>query len=309
MTDIIGIDIGATNIRVALASDSGNILKLYSEKTDRLNLMEQIYGKIDALGDFAGIGISSMGPLNSRTGMILNPPNIDVSNVKIVELLKKRYGKRCYLLNDCVAAVLAEKAFGEGKEFENLVYVTLSTGIGCGAIVDGRIILGKDGNAHEVGHFVVDSESKIKCNCGGYGHWECYCSGKNMPKFARYLLETDYKQEKTALRDAKDGLTSELLFKLAESDKVASEIIDRIGRINAAEIESIVNAYDPELITIGGAVALNNEGRIMKPILDHIKEYRYLRRPKIAITPLGNKIGICGAVAGFLYFDGKGILD
>lgn len=309
MKKIVGMDIGATNLRIALMQEDGKILSQSSEKTDSKRLMEQIYCKLDTYGDFEGIGIASVGPLDSRKGIITNPPNIDIKDLHIIELLNKKYGKPAYLLNDCVAAVLAEKQFGMGKEVENLVYITLSTGIGCGVIADNRVILGKDGNAHEVGHYIVDTESTLKCGCGSYGHWEAYCAGKNIPQFAKFLLGSDYKGKETVLNNGTVvDLTSEKLFQLANTDVVAKEIVERVGKINAIEVAAIINAYDPELITIGGSVATNNEKWLMEALEKHVKNYTINRMPRISMTPLGSDIGIYGGVAGFLYFNGKGIL-
>ncbi len=301
MTLIAGIDIGATNLRTALVTDSGEILESHSEKTDAKNLMEQIYAKLDSFKDFAGIGIASVGPLNSKKGIITNPPNIEIRNLEITKMLEGRYGKRCYLFNDCVAAVLGEQRFGAGRSVENLVYLTLSTGIGCGVIADNRVILGKDGNAHEVGHYAVDLESELKCGCGSNGHWEAYCSGKNIPSFAKYLLNKKYAGRKTLLSGTEDRLTAQTLFEMAKTDEVASEIIGEIGRINAVQVANIINSYDPELITIGGSVALNNSEAILGPILEHVKRHAINRLPDIKITPLGKDAGIYGAAAGFIY--------
>ena len=91
-------------------------------------------------------------------------------------------------------------------------------------------------------------------------------------------------------------------------EKVAKEIIGRVGKINAIEIANIINAYDPELVTIGGSVATNNQEWLLNSIEKYAKSYTINKMPKIALTPLGNDVGIYGAVAGFLYFDGKGIL-
>lgn len=307
MADIASIDIGATNLRVGLVREGGEILRQHSERTDGEGVMEQIYGQLDSYPEFSGIGIASVGPLDSKKGIITNPPNINIRNLGIVKLLEKKYGKNAILLNDCVASVLAERAFGMGKGLENLVYVTLSTGIGAGVIVDGNVILGKEGNAHEVGHFIVDTESKLKCGCGSYGHWEAYCAGKNIPNFARHLLESEYAGKESALKRV-GALSTEQIFKLAATDKVASEIVDRIGRINGIMIANIINTYDPELITIGGSIAINNKERVLAPILKYAKEYSINKMPRIAITPLEEKIWIYGGAAGFLHFDGRGML-
>lgn len=301
MRNVIGIDIGATNLRVALGNEEGRPVMVFSERTDGSRIMNQICSLADKFSDFEGIGIASVGPLNSYTGTILNPPNINIRNLKIAELLEGRYNVPCYLLNDCVASVIGERFLGAGKNVRNLVYVTLSTGIGCGAIVDDRVMLGKDGNAHEVGHCIVDINSKLRCGCGSYGHWEAYCGGKNMPKYAKYLLETEFQNEESTLRGVE--ITPEALFKLGRTDPTASRIVASIGRINAIEIANIINAYDPELVTIGGSIMLNNQEALMAQINVHTKNYIVNRPPKIMVTPLGDNIGLYGAIACVLQKD------
>ena len=170
--------------------------------------------------------------------------------------------------------------------------MTWSTGIGCGAIIDGRPILGKDGNAHEIGHTVVDIEGKMVCACGKKGHWEAYCCGKNIPNFARFLVK---KYKLSSEFDTRD-LTTEKLFSLAKKDKSASRIVNEILGINGIGIANIINVYDPELIVIGGSVMLNNKWAL-NTIKRHAKSYKYNRMPRIKTTKLGENATLYGAMA------------
>jgi len=201
-----------------------------------------------------------------------------------------------------VASALGEQTFGAGRSVHHLVYLTLSTGIGCGAIVDDRIVMGKDGNAHEAGHCIVDPASPLRCGCGRYGHWEAYCGGKHIPAFARLLLRTAYRRRRTALRSDPQALTPERLFALAAADAVAAEIVDRIGMINGVQVANLIDLYDPELVTIGGSIALHNEARVLRPLRTYARRHTINRMPEIILTPLGEMIGVYGAVASVLYY-------
>ena len=300
MGNIIAIDAGATNLRIALIDGKGKILSRLSSVTDGPNLLRQLYEGIDAHDAFEGIAVAFAGPISRKTGAILKSPNLGIQGLNLVGLLEKKYGKKAILMNDCVAAVLAEKYYGAGKDCDNLAYVTISTGIGCGVIIDGKVLLGKDGNAHEVGHMVIDQDSLLRCGCGSYGHWEAYCSGKNMPRYVEHLIKTEYAGEPSALSIGRKKAPAEHLFAV-KGDRVASEIIGKIGMINATGFANIINVYDPELITVGGSVALKNK-RILEDIKRNVHKYAINRMPEIRLTSLGDDICLYGAAAGFRYF-------
>lgn len=301
----IAVDIGATNIRVAQGDSSGLGEKI-SELTDINNgasgVSIQIIRMIEELGvDVSGIGIGSIGPISLSTGEITNTPNYPFNYIPVVDPLTSHFGVKTTIVNDCAAAVLGEQSFGAGKGLENLVYVTLSTGIGGGAIVDGNLLMGKDGNAVEVGHITVDAYSTVKCGCGSYGHWEGYSSGKNLPSYARKII-TKMPWKRSLIADLTggdlSGLSTKTVFDAAkQGDEIARKVVDEIGKINAVGFANIVNAYDPELITIGGSIALYNPELVLDPILEHIDNYLLNMKPEITITPLGEDIVLIGALA------------
>ena len=302
----IAIDIGATNIRVAVGDHNG-LKEKVMEKTDTsrgaIGVSQQIIRLIDAfkVDEPTSIGIGSIGPINHDEGMITNTPNYPFNNIPITEPLITKYKVPVTIANDCTAAVLGEQVFGAGQGIENLVYVTISTGLGGGAIVDDNLLMGKDGNAVEVGHFTLDPESDVVCGCGCRGHWEAFSSGKNIPTYASKLLsEMDW--SKGVLFDLSRGdsknLKTENIFEAAKKgDKYAQKIIHEIGVKNAIGFGNIVNAYDPELITIGGSIALKNQDLILNPIRDNIEKHIINRAPEIIITPLGHDSVILGALA------------
>lgn len=307
---VVGIDLGATNVRVALGSLDRVIIRSAHERTTREPSAEKLIQQLvrlindvvgDELKEVQAIGVGSIGPLNVWKGVILNPPNALFRNVPLVESLFDKFKLPTYLINDCSAAVLGEKVFGAGKNLDNIFYVTLSSGIGGGAVVDGNILLGKNGNEVEIGHVVIDFDGKLRCRCGAKGHWEAYCSGRTLPSFARYWIKVN-KKESESSRIVKLGLkaklTSKRLFDAAKAgDKIAFQIVEEVGRLNAIGFANITNLYDPELITVGGAITLNNEFLVLEPIKRNLRKYLVNRPPEVKVTPLRDKAVLYGALA------------
>ncbi|MEM2878013.1 MAG: ROK family protein [Candidatus Hadarchaeales archaeon] len=315
---VVGIDLGGTNIRGTLSDDDGNFMASFRESADfssREGMVNQIIGGIlslcksarVSLSSVAGVGIASTGPLNIKTGKLVRPTNIPFSEVNLVRPIRTRLGVQVTLLNDCTAAVLGEREFGAGKRYDNLVYITIGTGIGGGAIVDGHLLLGKDGNAVEIGHVVVDPDGRMKCGCGKAGHWEAYCSGKNIPKYVRARVDENPQIPKGShlKRSMERGSFEAPAFfeAVRAGDPHAKSILDEISRFNAIGVADVINAYDPSLITMGGSVVLRDEDLVIDPIVKTVRDYTRNRIPRIKVSPLGDDIGLYGAVASVLHRD------
>ena len=313
MNYVLAVDLGATYVRVAIASCDGKIVSKAKERVVRegredaiakqiIKMYENLIEKIGKV-TIDKIAIGSIGPLDMRKGIIINPPNLPFEKIVLKDPLKEYFKADVLILNDAVSAAWGEKHFGLGRNVENLAYVTLSTGIGVGVIVNGKLLLGKDGNAHEMGHAVVNYDSPFKCGCGRIGHWEAYASGRNIPRFAKYLAQTRFKEllNKSILRSKiiNNTLEARDVFEAAKkNDPLALKIIDELGKVNASGFANVINAYDPELITVGGAIALNNPKElVIDPILEYLDMYVVNRVPKIEITKLGDNIVLYGAVA------------
>jgi glucokinase len=301
---LVAVDIGATNIRVAKGDDKRLKSKCF-EPTDRLNgpkgVSKQIARMIKSLDvEPASIGVGSIGPLDIKKGEIGATPNFAFKNIPIVTPLQDEFNVPIQIMNDCNTAVIGEHHFGAGKGLDNLFYVTLSTGLGGGAIVDGNPLSGKDGNAPEIGHLTIDRNSELICGCGCRGHWEAYCSGANIPNYAKMLLKNrDLGGGLLIKMSGEDlgNLTTEMIFEAArKNDRDAVFIVDEVGKTNAVGFADIVNAFDPELITIGGSVALNNPDLIVEPIKRGINKHLINRRPEIILTPLGADVVLYGGL-------------
>jgi glucokinase len=311
----IGIDLGGTWVRVAISDEKGSFVAKTSEKVDKSSA-RAISDQMVRLTRFLcnkqglntkslrGVGIVATGPLVQQEGALIHPTAIKFDYVPLTKPVSEELGTPSCLINDAAGAALGEKMFGAAKGFENYAYITISTGIGCGAIVNGTLLLGKDGNAHEVGHLVIDYDGRLTCGCGKRGHWEAYCSGSNIPNFIRMRLkDTPEEAVKESLLFKRIGgdlskLTASDLFTAAKkADNISVKLVEEIGVLNAMGFANVVNAYDPSLITVGGTVTLKNKNMILSPIKKHVKDYVINRIPKIMVTPLGDDVGLYGAIA------------
>lgn len=276
----LGIDVGATWTRALLIDEAGRVINRVKIKTST-NPVEDVV-KAVAGWPFDAVGAGSIGPLDLKTGWVVNAPNSPSRRFPLVEPLK-RFGKPIAVANDCVAAVWGEYVFRH--PVENLVYVTLSTGVGIGAIVNGVLLLGKDGNAHELGHAVIDFRSGRRCGCNGRGHLEAFVGGANMPGFYQEVTGEPLVEP------------AEIFRRYRQGHERAREFVELWLDAVAAGVATIAAAYDPELLLIGGSVALNNWDIIAGKLPERLKEYLGVREPAIAQASFGDDEVAVGAAA------------
>jgi glucokinase len=305
---VAGVDVGATRLRVALCSPSGEVIAKATERStheaSRRALGIQVTDCISRLLKKSGnpkmtrVGVATTGPLDRRGG-INDPANLPkLGFVPLAEPLLQAFGSEVVLMNDCAAAVLAEREKGKGRGADDMVYVTLSTGIGAGVFESGRLLLGKDGNAHEVGHMVIDCEGRLVCGCGKSGHWEAYCSGRNIPRLASLVLD----ERAEAIRVG--ALTSAEIFEASQKgDGACSKVVEEVGLLNSMGFANIVNVYDPEIIIVGGSVALNNPSQILGPIKKRMRDFTRNRPADVGLTGLGEDSVLKGAMLAALISD------
>ncbi len=282
--------------------------------------------------DIAAIGIGTAGPLDD--GVIKNSTNIKPVHlperskesplyIPLTKPLSEEFKVPVGIENDCQAGVLGEVYFGEGAEVEDkrklfLVYVTLSTGFGGGVWDGGKLISGKEGNAGEVGHFPV-KEDGLKCGCGNYGCAESYCSGTGIVKNARMkLINEDLIFEKGYGLAIKELATNaayssgskirsdwELLKYIDASlvakarkkgDKLAEEVFQEAAHFGGIAFGSIANAYDPAVISVGGALALENPD-LLDLIDMEMKKHLNVTPPRLHLTKLGYRAVEYGAIS------------
>lgn len=304
---IVAIDVGATWTRVAVFEQRKMLAKKVLETAGGKNLVERIVDAVLELtdrGSIDAVGVGTIGPLDIRRGIVVKSPNIGGRTVELGKPLVKMLSAPTYIVNDCVAAVWGEYIYGVGSE--NLVYITLSTGVGGGVIVDGHLLLGGRGNAHEIGHMIVDITGFMECGCGGRGHWEAYAGGANIPRFARKLVQV-WAEENPSIRKhqlyravIEGRLTAKELYQAArQGDDLARAIVEEINSYNVAGFVSTTNIYDPDAITVGGSVALNNKDLLLEPVTERVRESPDLvtAPPKILPATFGHDAVLYGAAA------------
>lgn len=301
----IGVDLGGTKIYTALADANGKILREIIKPTEANKGYEQIVDKIkDSIRyvkeevneeDIVAIGIGSPGPLDVKNGLIVDPPNLPFNNFNIVKALKEEFNMPVFLDNDANAATLAEFKFGVGKGTTNMVFITASTGVGAGAVLNERIYRGSTSNALELGHTTVDYHGN-RCGCGNRGCVEAISSGTAIKKAADEALRSNVT---TNLRNYEAVTAAEVFAEANNGDRVANEILrESLGYLGAA-VSNAANAFDPDMIVIGGGVS--NGGQIVFDIIAEEMEKRclkpILKHCVIKKAELGGRAGVLGAVA------------
>ncbi len=306
MRIVLAVDVGASNLRVALVDANGRIIESVRTRTPveggREAVANEILKVYDELKHLTGIdrvhavGVGSIGPFDITHGRVVRTPNNPLGTFDLLIPLKRALNLPVWVVNDCVAAVWGEYLVGAGRGKQNVVYVTISSGIGAGAVVDGHLLLGKDGNAHEVGHIVLDYSSSIRCGCGGVGHWEGMASGNNLWKLTKELAgKWSGKWTNFWRKSLESVIRGEELFRAWRlGDEFASYVIEKLAEINAAGLASVINVYDPEVLTLGGAVILRNPD-FVKKVIAKVRKYVMNREPEITLTPLGEDAVLVGA--------------
>lgn len=310
---IIGIDIGGTKLAVVLSDRQGNIM----EKTRRLTHAERgpdliIEDIVDmakhvmrqcsvSSGQVIGVGVACGGPLDSKAGVILGPPNLPGwMNVPLRDRLETLLGIPTVVENDANAGALAEYMFGAGRNVRNMVYMTMGTGIGGGIIADGRLISGANGNAGEVGHMVILPNGPL-CACGRRGCLESLASG---PAIARRVQEALTHYSEHLMIDMVNGdrskLSAETLLEaVREKDELAIELLNETAYYMGLGIGNLVNVLNPELVVLG-TIAVKAGDLLMTPIRRTVKEVAMsVPGSVVRVVPaqLGELVGDIGAIA------------
>src|SRR5574340_480387 len=298
---VLGVDIGGTKIAAGVVTEDARVTAAVTAPTRAQEgyqvSIAQVYGAIGELMSPAvrAIGICAPGPLNPKTGVVLNPPNLfGWHNVPLAEDVSRRFGVPCRVENDANAAGLAETLFGAARGYASVLYVTLSTGIGAGIVLDGRIYHGKNGAAAEGGHVTVDYRSRAVCNCGVRGCIEALASGTAMARRATELIN-EYPE--TLLREP---VTAEDIGRgVAQGDELALRILDESCEMLGAWLGSMISVLDPGIIVIGGGVARMGEPLFsrLRCIVPRCTINQFAAETPIVPARLADNVGILGAAA------------
>ncbi len=296
--NILGYDVGGTKISTVVGNENGEIISNVRMPTvkhlGKKRLIEELYTMGDAALKKAHvekpdlIGVIFAGPVDSKSGTVISSPNIfGLNNFNIVDPLEKYYGTKTYLENDATAAAIAESIFGAGKGVNDFIYLTLSTGIGGGIFINGKLYRGFHGMAGEFGHTVIMVNGPT-CGCGRRGCLEALAGGKGI---ARRVIENI-----NSVRDSNffskmrpNEITAEKVFLgKNKGDMFSQLIIEETIYYLAVGIVNFINILDPELVIIGGGISKAGDD-LFGPLNDAInEEFKSMYRPFKIVKGLEN---------------------
>jgi glucokinase len=318
---IIGIDVGGTKVAGGLVDKKGCLEKTVTLPTKAEEGFETSFSQVMTVirrlinhaggpDHVKGIGICCPGPLNPRTGVVINPPNLPGwTNINFSEQVESKFQLPARLENDANAAGLAEVLFGAAKGHNDVFYVTVSTGVGTGIIINKKIYHGKNGIAAEGGHVTIDHRSPYICGCGTPGCIEALAAGPAIVRRAIVKLEQEHTLP-SLLRERTQNhlsrITPEMVQEAAAAgDSAAKFIIEETGFFLGVWLASMITLLDPDAIVIGGGVS-----QIGKPLFNKIRETipRYTINRQAKDTPLlpaklQKDVGIFGAASLFMQED------
>lgn len=311
MQPVLSVDIGATKVRAALVDADGRVQAKRTIPTNAgtgptailpriAELVRQVMGDAPR-GRVAGIGVGAPGPLDPWNGIVYDPPNLPGWHaLPLRDHLSKEFGLPVYLGNDANLAALGEARFGAGAGVADLIYVTVSTGVGGGIISRGRLFLGAKGLAGELGHTVVEARGP-KCNCGNVGCLEMLASG---PAIARRGAAAARRGASARLAEmaaaATRPVSAEMVVQAArDGDTVARGIVERAGFYIGVGVVSATHLLNPSLVVIGGGVAIGAGDMLLDAVRDTIQRRAMPAFLPLPVVPaaLGDDAGLLGAAA------------
>lgn len=305
---VIGMDLGGTKITTAISDFEGNIIEKTTIPTmsreGSLSVMTRMIQSIDNVLEMASInisevkaiGIGSPGPLDANKGEIIQTPNLPFKNFNIVKPIEEKFNVPVFLDNDANVASVGEFMFGRGKGFENVIYMTVSTGVGAGAVLNKKPYRGTSSNALEIGHMTVNPFSKKQCNCGNFGDVEALASGTAISKSAKELIDSG---RDSILKDYEMITPYEVYDAYKKGDNVAIEVLDEAFMYLGIAVANLILTFNPQVIAIGGGVS-----KIGDLFFEKIREEASKRcfktmfeNVKIVPTGLEQDTGVLGAIA------------
>ncbi|MCH8061264.1 MAG: ROK family protein [Chloroflexi bacterium] len=316
MTDYaLSADLGGTQLRVALVDREGALHERHATDTLAQHGREAVVNNlVQALGHVAGmvdrasivgIGVSMPGPIDPDDGTVYDPPNLPGWGIySAKDRVEDALGMQASFANDASLGALAEHAYGAGRGHKDMIYLTVSTGIGGGIIIDGRLYGGHKGFAGELGHMTIDRKGRL-CNCGNMGCLEALASGTAVARIANERLASG--EDSVLSQYSRDNggpvSASQVAAASSEGDLLARSIMDEAAVNLGIGIVSYMHIFDPEIIVIGGGMSHSLDQLlpgIEREIQDHAMAHQRERRPVVK-SELGDDVSILGAAA--LAFD------
>ncbi len=305
---VLAIDLGGTKIAAAVIDGSQVVAREYvptlaAEGPEAV--ISRIFTAADRLLGAGKLSVSKLDSVSiaaaggvSNDGVITSSPNLPGwSNVPLRDIVRKRYGVDVFVVNDASAAALGEHRLGAGRGTKNLVYLTVSTGIGGGIIINGRLYLGAGGCAGEVGHMTVDING-AGCACGSYGCLEVLASGTAVAKEAIRRIGSGEKSTLAGMVGKPEDITAEKVAEAARGgDGLAADVIRRAAAALGVGLVNVANIFNPEMIVIGGGMSKMGE-MLLAPAREVVMSRAFkLCAQAVRIVPaqLGDDAGLLGA--------------
>ena len=306
----LAADLGATQIRGAFVDREGHVSHRCAAATlahrGRDEVLSRFAHLLEQVASSAkpatpeGIGVSLASPTDPDTGVMYNPPNLPGwDGFSLKPVLEERFSLKTSLANDATLAALAEHVYGAGRGYKHMIYMTLSTGIGGGIIIDGRLYTGDRGFAGEVGHISIDRNGP-PCNCGNVGCLEALASGTAVARMARERLEAGEDSVLLEHRGQLDKVDARMVAEAAISgDRLAQSIMREVGSNVGVGIVSLLHAFDPQIIVIGGG--MSSSLQLLLPGITQEIERRAMvhQRDRVPVvrSELGDDVSLLGAAA------------
>lgn len=304
-TYCFGIDVGGTSVKCGLFHTDGTLVEKWEIPTrtenNGQNILPDVAETINAKlaeknidkADVEGVGIGIPGPINSR-GEAACAVNLYWGFTPVAQILGDLTGLKAQAGNDANVAALGEAWKGAAAGAQNIIMITLGTGVGGGIIINGKILAGSHGAGGEIGHALVVRGEDEKCNCGNHGCLEQYASATGIVRVAGRMLAAS--EEDSTLRELQNITAKDVLDAFKAGDTVAVRIMEYVGDLLGGAIAGFTTVVDPEAIVIGGGVS-----KAGQPLIDCIEKYyqRYAfsscKETPIVLATLGNDAGIYGA--------------
>jgi glucokinase len=310
---ILGVDLGGSKILTAVTGSQGEMLSRDHSVTPAKegheaviqSILESAHRALEeadvAVSELTAIGVGAPGLANPETGILYTSPNLPGwRDIPLRDIIQERLGKETFLINDANAAALGELCFGAARGARNFIYITLSTGIGGGIVIDGRIYGGAIGAAGEVGHMTIDDDGPV-CNCGNRGCWETLASGTALAREARHRIKEGAETSIPGyVEDDIEKVTAQVIHSAAlQGDRLAQELIARTGYYVGVGLANLINIFNPELIVIGGGLS-NIGDMLFQPAFKVARERAYreaFQAVRFTSAELGRNSGVLGAAA------------
>ena len=308
MTTHIAVDIGGTRMRAAAYRlDSLTPLKIDRIKTRKKGFtpqerLEKLIASVWPEDDeVAAIGIAVPGPVNSTTGTLEKAPNVpELSGLPITNLMQDRFQVPVLLGNDANLAALGEWKFGAGRGHHHMIYLTISTGIGSGVIIDDRLFSGARGFAAELGHTMALPDGPL-CGCGVRGHLETVASGTAIAKWVAEQIASGVPSSIQYDPGSEELISGAMIAEAAKNgDELALNAFKRAGTYLGRAIADFLHIFNPTIIVFGGGVSQSYElfsADLSAALEAHLMAPNYLDDLEIAIAQLGDDVGLMGALA------------